>query len=524
MIFSEKPRIIYNDDTCSLRTVDPPHTVDRVANALDYLRGSQVDCLCWCLSAGDIAFSWASDVVDNAFDMAAKDPNLNLAGMTHGRNLMLGLHRQGIDYLPRLIELTHERGLTFVGSFRMNDSHHKSRPHGILASTFWHEHQDWRLWEVTYGRTYYNACLDYSYPEVRQVRLDCIEEVMERYDLDGIELDWCRNPFAFQPSEAWEKRHILTDFTHEIRAIIDQAAERRGRQAGLIIRVPLQDWRREHGGIDIEAWIEQGLADVLVMSYSTNNYNADFSRWMAFCAEHDVLFYPSVELGPTHNSVHNHVVPETLEEGQDHTRAAAQNVLAQEPDGLYMFNFPCRLYENVWDEQQFRRVTSVLSEVGSLETLQGTSKQYAFWENLPMQLESNRPPQFYQTIHFTIRDPEIASPETKVTISFREIAEANPHATETYEQDPVVPDDWVTIILNGRELPGDAARRTEQPAGTIVSGFDLDRHVLVEIDPPDGLLVEGENTLAFHIDRFPEETHPYVHIHELIVSSEPIQE
>lgn len=43
------PRIIYNDDTCTLRTAPPPHTVDSINMALDYLKGTQVDCLCWCV-------------------------------------------------------------------------------------------------------------------------------------------------------------------------------------------------------------------------------------------------------------------------------------------------------------------------------------------------------------------------------------------------------------------------------------------------------------------------------------------
>ncbi|MBI4026898.1 MAG: hypothetical protein HY360_18075 [Verrucomicrobia bacterium] len=38
------PRIIYNDDSCTLRTAPPPHTVATLACALDYLKGAQVDC------------------------------------------------------------------------------------------------------------------------------------------------------------------------------------------------------------------------------------------------------------------------------------------------------------------------------------------------------------------------------------------------------------------------------------------------------------------------------------------------
>ena len=56
----------------------------------------------------------------------------------------------------------------------MNDCHHRSRPEE--AAQFWKDHQDWRLWEVEYGRTYYNAAMDYSHQEVRDRIFTAIEE------------------------------------------------------------------------------------------------------------------------------------------------------------------------------------------------------------------------------------------------------------------------------------------------------------------------------------------------------------
>ena len=51
-----KPRIIYNDDSCTLRNVPSPHTVETLSCALDYLKDTQVDCLCWYVG-GQIAYS-----------------------------------------------------------------------------------------------------------------------------------------------------------------------------------------------------------------------------------------------------------------------------------------------------------------------------------------------------------------------------------------------------------------------------------------------------------------------------------
>ncbi len=191
------PLIIYNDDSCSLRYIDAPHTLEQVTEPLRYLKGGQVGALCWGMG-DEIAYAWPSKVWQNYYEMLDAGHRIGLfddeAGFdTTGENanrfsnlkpgedptnLMVSLHRQGIDYLPHLINASREAGISFYGSFRMNDCHLKSDPRGMLASTFWQEHQHYRLWDVTDGLTYYNAALDYSWPEVRQRRLNGIREAL----------------------------------------------------------------------------------------------------------------------------------------------------------------------------------------------------------------------------------------------------------------------------------------------------------------------------------------------------------
>ncbi|MBI4024188.1 MAG: hypothetical protein HY360_04350, partial [Verrucomicrobia bacterium] len=65
------PRIIYNDDSCTLRTAPAPHTVETLACALDYLKGTQVDCFCWCV-CDQSAYAWPSKVIENIYDLRAK--------------------------------------------------------------------------------------------------------------------------------------------------------------------------------------------------------------------------------------------------------------------------------------------------------------------------------------------------------------------------------------------------------------------------------------------------------------------
>ena len=528
---SFKPRFIYNDDSDSLRSVPPPHTVASIASVLDYLKGSQVDCLCWCVGE-QIAYSWPSKVIENFYDLQAKGASLT-PGWEGGRDVMYGLHRQGIDYLPLLIRRAHAQGLMFVASFRMNDTHIKSYPTSALSPEFWKTHQHCRIWEATDGKSYYNAALDYSFPEIRNRYRSAIAEVAGEYDVDGIELDFSRSPYFFQPSEAWRKRSILTRFVRDIRDLLQKIGGQRKRPLTLILRIPCLERALTTAGIDAEQWIEERLAPILVISELVNNYNQDIEPWRTLCRKAGVLLYPAVEAGPAYNRTdfysplvrnplaprHDGSVSVTLDQDLPMQRAAAQNLLAQQPDGIYMFNFPCRLAEkrNIMhtDPTAFDRTTSVLREMGSLKTLARKAKRYTYYQDLPIYVEANRPRRFHQTIPFTIRGGDVRG--ATATLRWRWIAEKNPHADGEFRQNPIVKPGLLKVYLNDREIAEGELTKTRAPAGRVPAGFLLKAHETVELQVPGRELRDGGNALAFEMPKFPHERDPYVYIYDLEV-------
>lgn len=524
------PRIIYNDDTCTLRTVPPPHTPESIACALDYLKDTQVDCLCWCFGE-QIAFAWPSKVIENIYDMKDRNPT-DFAGWLDDRDVMYSLHRQGTDYLPPFIERAHAQGLMFVASFRMNDTHIKSYPSSNLCPDFWKTHQHMRIWDATDAKSYYNAALDYSFPEVRNRYHAAIAEVLEMYDVDGVELDFTRSPYFFQPFEAWEKREILTAFVRDIGTLLEQRGAARGRALTLILRVPCRERVLNTAGIDLRRWITERLAPVLVISELALNFNQDIGPWRDLCRASGVVLYPaacdgtpvnynedfySTQVRNPQGPRHDGQIRLTDDEEMRLKRAAAQNLLAQNPDGIAQFNFPCWLAEgrNIMhtDPAAFREVTSLLSELGSLETLAGKDKLYWFYLDLPIYVEANRPRRFHQTIPFTIRGGDIR--DGTVTLRWRWIAERNPHADGTFRQNPIVKPGLVKVYLNDCEIPESELLKTRAPAGRIPSGFKLKSHEIVEHQLPGRELHNGENTLAFEMPKFPHERDPYVYVYEL---------
>lgn len=535
-----RPLIIFNDDTCSLRYVDPPHGEESLQIPLRYLADSQVGALCWCMTSGESAYSWPSKVLENYYELLGAGRQIGLAeqggapvpesffdGLAAGedpKNVMVTLHRQGVDYLPKFIERTRRLGIKFYGSFRMNDCHHKSSPQGILTGEFWQEHQDWRLWEVLDADTYYNAALDYSYPEVRQRRREGIGETIQWYDMDGVELDFCRNCYTFPPSKGWEMREVFTDFLRQIRRDLDEAGEKWGRKLDLLIRVPFAERPRREAGMDVEAWLKEKLIDVLSMSCLLNDYNQSIEPWASRCREHNIGFYPSIEAGPAHNAIYNHVTRESVDEIVKRQRAAAQNFMGQGAAGVYMFNYPCHLFQWKRTPQEFDLLTDVMKEMGRMQTLAGKPRQYTFWTNLPMQVESRRPAQYHQTIHFSLFDSDLARADTNVQISFRQATKPNPHVDMRHFEQPqhILPAGWVTYWLNDKEVPESWIIRQPQPAGGIVSGFKLEEHEKIILTPPASAMKQGENTLGFFVPRFPQEHDPYIQIYELMVDVLPL--
>jgi hypothetical protein len=524
------PRIIYNDDTCTLRTAPPPHTLASLAGALDYLKGTQVDCLCWCV--GDqVAYAWPSKVIENIYDLKAKVPS-DYAGWSDTRDIMLSLHLQGIDYLPHFIRRAHDQGLSFVASFRMNDTHIKSYPTSNMSPDFWKTHQHYRIWDAVDGKSYYNAALDYSFTEVRTRYHDAIAEVLQMYEVDGIELDFTRSPYFFQPFEAWEKREILTQFVRDIGALLERVGKERGRPQTLILRIPSRERVLRTGGIDAWQWIQERLAPILVISELCGNFNQDITAWREACRESGVMLYPAAFDGPAvaYNAdfysslVRNPQAPR--HDGQvritdaEHIclkRGAAQNLLAQQADGIALFNFPCWLAEgkNIMhtDPQAFGEVTSLLFELGSLDTLARKDKLYTFYLDLPIYVEANRPRRYHQTIPFLIRGTDL--PDATVTLRWRWIAEKNPHADGIFRQHPLPKPGLIKVYVNDREIPAAALQRTKAPAGRIPSGFLLKTHEIVEVQLAGRDLRDGENTLAFEMPKPPHERDPYVYVYEL---------
>ena len=73
--------------------------------------------------------------------------------------------------------------------------------------------------------------VDYKFPGVREHMAKIVFELCERFDVDGIELDYFRHPAFFRIEEACSNRYLMTDFVRRIRRRLDEVGEKRGRHS-----------------------------------------------------------------------------------------------------------------------------------------------------------------------------------------------------------------------------------------------------------------------------------------------------
>ncbi|MQG38601.1 MAG: hypothetical protein FI718_01220 [SAR202 cluster bacterium] len=105
--------------------------------------------------------------------------------------------------------------------------------------------------------------VDYKYPEVREHYFRIIEELVTKFQLSGIELDYMRHPAFFRPEEAKSNAYLMTDFIERVRTLLSRTAKLNGNETQLLVRVPPTLYDSLRIGLDVETWIKEDLVDLV---------------------------------------------------------------------------------------------------------------------------------------------------------------------------------------------------------------------------------------------------------------------
>ena len=352
-----KYRIILNwdgDDALCQREV-PMSRESFIEVLYSALEDSPVDCVFWNGSAGSTAFYPSGVLEFKADSEEGKCAKQNQWRSIANARAMID---RGKDPNRTAIEGARQHGLDVFFSFRMNDQHGDPTDMPRLKR----DNPDLLLGDQ--APVWFSTSYDYTQKSVRDHRLDMIREMAEKYDFDGIELDWQRHAHHMPVEHAYRRRYVLTDFMRRAHQIVAEAGIRRGRPLYLAARVGASLESCLHVGYDVERWVEEGLMDYLIPSACAEmDSSLDAPYWVELCAGTGIHVSPSLG-GWFYNETHGTSEPET--HFRRATRALAARLLEAGIDGLYLFNW--------YTMKAMRR--DFIAELGDLEILRRSSKTY----------------------------------------------------------------------------------------------------------------------------------------------------
>ena len=218
-------------------------------------------------------------------------------------------------------------------TLRMNDCHYNDIPDHPFHGSFWKKNPQLRRKNCS---GYFATCLDYAAPEVRDYFKALVAESLDRYDIDGLELDFMREPYLFSAGKEAEGAPILTGWMREVRKLTAEAAARRGHPVHLGVRVPSRPEVASAMGLDAVTWAKEGLIDLLVVTprWATLEFDMPIEQWRQMLGASKVTLAGGLEVRyqPCPGGPASIVTPELA-------AGAAVSVLSQGADAVYLFNY-----------------------------------------------------------------------------------------------------------------------------------------------------------------------------------------
>ena len=349
-------RIIVNDDGWIMSEAGPPLTVDDLREKMvATYAGTPVDALFWNIGGNEV-YSHETEVGERygeGYESAEE-----LKNDTRARNIRHLIDTCG-GPLTVLTTLCHEAGMDLFASVRMN-SHYDADLLSPVSGRFRREHPGCLIGLP--GETFAEGSLEwgvrtginFAVPGVRSHMAAIIIELFERFDTNGVELDFMRHPAFFRIDEAYANRYLMTDMIRQVRQRMNEVCAARGKTLNLAVRVPPTIADSARIGLDVEQWIADDLVDIVIGGGGFIPFETPLEEFVEAARGTECQIYGCLEHLRT--AIDDEVV-----------RAIASRYWSAGASGLYLFNYFSKPIE--WKQR-------VLNEIGDKDTLSRLNKRY----------------------------------------------------------------------------------------------------------------------------------------------------
>ena len=327
----------------------------RLADLLD----TPVDSLAWCMMWG----------IAKGSDQTVR----------YWQNQQLGVpfHDNMPDPTPVVRNFCQQHDIEVFGSIRMNDCHDAfGLPSPRLLYPLKSEHPDYLLGDEGQRGGVEDGLvpamwsgLNFALPEVIEDRLWWIEHTATTYDLDGVDLNFFRMPWVFKLGEEEDHIPVMTEFLRRARRIVDQVGEQRGRPMLLGVRVLDTVETNLKIGMDLEAWLIEGLVDRVLAGGGYASFCVPAEELIELGHRFDVPVYPCINCPGTFDL--------GADRGFESLRGAAANFLHAGGDGIYLWNYQYLNTPHIAYGQPFAQDYDCLADLADPTRLAGLDKVFS---------------------------------------------------------------------------------------------------------------------------------------------------
>jgi hypothetical protein len=163
----------------------------------------------------------------------------------------------------------------------------------------------------------------------------------------------CFRDHAYFPvHQGRERAHLMTDLVRRVRALLDEKGPLKGKRLLLGARVFSTLDECHHLGLDVPAWIAEGLIDYLSpQDVMFSDFNAPYTEFAALTRASNCLLYPA--LLPW-TSVRARARLDQIPLSPANGRALAQTFYGAGADGLSIYNHFCAMWHPPFYPQSLR--------------------------------------------------------------------------------------------------------------------------------------------------------------------------
>jgi len=465
-------------------TDDTSGFVQQIEQIIDEHAAAGIDILVHCLWSG----------------FQTQIPNSKSAQTVRGKGIepfhaLAAMDAAGLDLVEVMIQRCRHHGMPFFAGLRMNDRHlgsGQSKHYRPWVQRLVDDHPECELKEFPGG-------VDYKYDFVREPIVAFVEELTQRYAIDGLEFDWPRWCHVFKTSEAVANAPLLTDLVRKTRAILDEAAQRRGlERLPLGMRVAQTMDENLHLGYDVATWLREGMVDYLCPSdFFFTDFNAKTEQFVALAEASGCKIYPSLHPGI---SCHNNQKLMDLST----YRAAAKNFYAYGAHGVSPYNWQYHWagmsspgYPGPAD--MWPAALHHLSELKNDRGVAGGDRRYLYHPLWSGDTEGHAPTWGYKNDKIALACDD-ADPQGSYTFRLAEdLSTPSTSATLTFKVTYFIEGEELEIRINGQAIDPTHVTSTFRVGQSLAEGRPLAQHHVFRVPIGAPPVVHGDNELSLRL-------------------------